>query len=245
MSNTPKGRRMRLVAYLRVSTDKQVEQGMGLTVQEQAVKAWAKANDCRLVAIYRDEGISGSNGVDTRIGLHQALRAIQDGEADGLILYKLDRLARQLTIQEATLAQIWKHGGTVFTCDLGQVHKDDPDDPMRTAMRQMVGVFAQLERGMISARMRGGRSAKAQAGGYAYGAPAFGETARDRKLIVDPAEAETVARIVELKGEGRSLREIADTLHVEGRPAKRGGRWHPKTVASVLKRTAEIEIPRL
>src|SRR4051812_11609764 len=99
---------MKLVAYLRVSTDRQVERGMGLAVQEQAVRKWAKANGHRLAAICRDEGISGSNGVETRIGLHEALQAIQDGAAQGIIVYKLDRLARQLTVQEATLAQVWK-----------------------------------------------------------------------------------------------------------------------------------------
>lgn len=227
---------MKLVGYLRVSTDRQVERGMGMTVQEEAVKRWAKANGHRLVAIHRDEGISGSNGIETRVGLHEALQAIQDGIAEGLIVYKLDRLARQLTIQEATLAQVWKHSGTVFTCDIGEIQKDDPEDPMRTAMRQMVGVFAQLERGMIVARMRAGRNAKAAQGGYAYGAPAFGLAASDRALTIDPVEAATVKRIMELHEGGVTLRQIAKTLQAEGRRSKRGTQWHHKTVASVIKR---------
>ncbi|NEW71007.1 recombinase family protein [Streptomyces rhizosphaericus] len=73
---------------------------------------------------------------------------------------------RQL-VQEAILAQIRKHGGRAFTANSGGVH---PDDPMRTAMRQMRGVFAQLERSVIAARLRHGRREKAEQGGYAYGA---------------------------------------------------------------------------
>ncbi|MFH8736340.1 MULTISPECIES: recombinase family protein [unclassified Streptomyces] len=82
---------------------------------------------------------------------------VEDGTADGIVAPTLDRFARTLVVQEATLAQIWKHGGCAFTADTGEVHPDDPDDPMRTDMRQMMGVFAQLERSMIAARLRHGR----------------------------------------------------------------------------------------
>lgn len=64
---------MRLVAYVRVSTDRQAEEGLGIPIQEQAVTEWAKRNGHRLVSIERDEGISGSNGLETRIGLASAL----------------------------------------------------------------------------------------------------------------------------------------------------------------------------
>src|SRR5207244_11738718 len=84
-----------------------------------------------------------------------------------------DRLARTLSVQEAALASVWAQGGRVFLPE-GEVLRDDPDDPMRTAMRQMMGVFSQLERGMITARLRAGRAAKAASGGYAYGSPPFG-----------------------------------------------------------------------
>ena len=64
---------------------------------------------------------------------------VEDGTASGLVVYKLDELARSLTVQEGTLAKVWGLGGSVFSVDLGEVARDDPDDPMRTAMRQMVG----------------------------------------------------------------------------------------------------------
>jgi DNA invertase Pin-like site-specific DNA recombinase len=142
-------------------------------------------------------------------------------------------------VQEATLAQVWKYEGGVFTVDAGEVERDDPSDPMRTAMRQMMGVFAQLERGMIRARMTGGRLAKAEHGGYAgFGSPQFGMRSVDRELVANPDEAATLARILELRSEGASLPRIVAALEAEGRPSKRGGRWHPTTVARVLQRAA-------
>jgi DNA invertase Pin-like site-specific DNA recombinase len=105
----------------------------------------------REVGVLRDEGISDSLEAVDRPGLADALSMIESGEVSVLLVPRLDRLARKLTIQEAALAHVWKHGGRVMACDQGEIGRDDPDDPMRTAMRQMVGVFGQLERAMIEA----------------------------------------------------------------------------------------------
>ena len=74
------------------------------------------------------------------------------------------RLARALTVQEAALAIAWQAGGRVFTADTGEVLRDDPDDPMRTALRQVVGGVAELDRRMVVKRLRDGRAAKASTG---------------------------------------------------------------------------------
>jgi len=144
---------VKLVAYVRVSTESQAEEGLGLEVQEQAIRAYAALHYQELVAITQDEGISGTKPAAERPGLTEALALIEDGGAEGLIVARLDRLARTLVVQEAVLGHVWKHTGRVFSVDVGEVLQDDPDDPMRTAMRQMMGVFAQLERAHISARL--------------------------------------------------------------------------------------------
>jgi DNA invertase Pin-like site-specific DNA recombinase len=89
---------MKLAAYLIVSKDRQAEHGLGLEVQEAAIKKWEKANGHRIVLCCRDEGVSGSNGVDTRVGLAEALAAIKDKRAAGLVVCRLDRLARDLVL---------------------------------------------------------------------------------------------------------------------------------------------------
>ena len=65
-------------------------------------------------------------------------------------------------------------GRRVFTLDAGEVQQDDPDDPMRTALRQMMGVFPQLERGMVPARLRRSKEAKRAQGGYLGGQVSYG-----------------------------------------------------------------------
>jgi DNA invertase Pin-like site-specific DNA recombinase len=229
---------MKLAAYLRVSTAGQVKDGLGLPTQERLIKAWAKANGHKIVTVRRDEGVSGANGIDTREGLPLALVDVRDKRADAVVVSSIDRLARVLTVQEAILGMVWKLDGKLFTVDGGEVTPDDPDDPMRTAMRQMAGVFAQLDRAMVIKRLRNGRQTKAGNGGYAGGAPAYGMRAEGRALVADDAEQIAVQRIAELHAAGASLRQIVATLTAEGIAPKRGSQWYPATVARVLARLA-------
>ena len=170
------------------------------------------------------------------------LNAVKAGGSQGIYLTDLGRLSRLLTVQEAILAKVWEYGGIVVTVESGIVAPDDDDDPMRTAMRQMMGVFFQLERSMLVKRLRNGREYKASIGGYANGAPAFGLVPVDGELV--PAESEQVAlkRMRELRGEGQSFQSIADTLNAEGVPTKRSGpggkpaRWQSNTINRILSR---------
>lgn len=89
-----------------------------------------------------------------------------------MAVLRLDRLARALTVHQAALATVWRFGGRLFTTESGEVMPDDPDDPMRTAMRQMAGVFAELEKRMLVKRLTDGRRRKAELGGFAtFGCP--------------------------------------------------------------------------
>lgn len=229
---------MRVVAYLRVSTERQVREGYGLDAQRADIKRWAKDGGHRVVGWFADEGISGANGIDSRVGLFDALAAIKVKSADAIVFTSLDRLARAMTQQEGVLAEVWSAGGRVFSLgDGGEVLEDDPDDPMRTAVRQMRGVFAQLERGLIRQRMAKGKREKSAIGGYVGGAPPIGRKSLNGMLVDDPAESQTVARIAALHLEGRSLRQIISALDAEGLRPKRCDQWHPTTVARIIQRT--------
>ena len=233
---------MRLIAYLRVSTAGQVEDGLGLEIQRAQITAWARAHKHRIVSWESDEGVSGSKDFTDRAGLTSALQGVSDGTADGIVIAKLDRLARSLTVQEAALAHAWNGGGKVFSVDQGEVLRDDPDDPMRTAMRQMAGVFGQLDKAMIAKRLRDGRNLKRERGGYSDGAPAFGYRAdsETKQLAPDDAEQAALGRIRTLRSHGESIRSIIQTLEAEGVKPKRGERWNPGTLSRLLRRLERV-----
>ncbi len=231
---------MDLIAYIRVSSETQVD-GFGLDVQERACRAWAKANGHRVVSVETDAGISGSKDASERPGLSAALDALlPPPRARGLIVAKLDRLARALHVQESVLQLIWHDGGRVFTADGGEVLQDDPDDPMRTFVRQVLGGVAQLERGLIAKRMRDGRREKAASGRHAVGQYRYGQhgsgAGRERDAAPNPAEQPTVRRIVALRAEGKSYACIAATLDAEGLRPRRAACWSAAAVRNIALR---------
>jgi DNA invertase Pin-like site-specific DNA recombinase len=230
---------MRLVAYLRVSSNGQLD-GYGFDVQRRDIRAWAKANGHKIVAEYTDAVTGKADAVD-RPGLLEVLQMVRrPPEADGIVVGKLDRLARQLTTQEAILGLVWREGGRVFTAESGEVLQDDPDDPMRTAIRQVQGVFAELDRKTVVKRLRDGRRAKAtegkhSVGTYAYGYQGVGK-GRDRDAGPREDEQVVVRRIVELRRSGSSFRAIAATLDNEGFKPRKAASWSAMAVRNIALR---------
>lgn len=233
---------MRLVAYLRVSSSGQLD-GYGFDVQRADIKRWAKANGHKIVDEFTD-AVTGKADTNDRPGLTQALQLLRKPpEADGLIVGKLDRLARQLTVQEAILALVWREGGRVFAAESGEVLKSDPDDPMRDAMRQMMGVFAELDRKTVVKRLRDGRRVKAEAGRkavgqYAYGTQGVGK-GRERDAGPQDEEQAAIARIVELRDQGVSYRGICATLDAEGHRPRKAAAWSPMSVRNIAVRAGK------
>lgn len=226
----------RAFAYLRVSTAEQATNGNGLQVQTDAIRHYCAEHGVDLAAIYRDEGVSGSNGLDDRQGLAEALAALEAGRAGALIVYRLDRLARDLGLQETILARLKRKGIAVISAteDVDSLS----DDPTRTLMRQMLGAIGEYERAIIRGRMAGGLAVKRARGGYTGGQPPLGSVVLGHELVADPTEAATVQRIVELRQSGASYRHICSVLTAEGRRPKRGGPWHSAAVRKVYERVA-------
>lgn len=223
-----------VVAYLRVSTDRQAE-GFGLDVQDAAVRMWAKKNRARIAHIVIDRGVSGT--VMDRPGLAEALGHIEAGRARALVVPRLDRLARDLMLQEWIRAELLRAGAQLRSADpVEDVYLiDDPDNPTGTLVRQIMGAVAQYERAMIRLRMNAGKAKKRQAGGYAGGQPPYGYRAHGHDLVPNLDEQRQVQRMKRWRRDGKSFREIADRLNAEGVPARRG-RWHPPTVQRVIER---------
>lgn len=222
----------KVLGYTRVSTAEQVE-GFGLDLQRKAIRDYCKANGLRLVDIASDEGISGSNGLDTRAGLAGALLRIENQETSALVVYRLDRLARDLMLQETIIAKLRQAGGNVLSVSEPDI---DSEEPTRVMVRQILGAVSQYERAVIRQRMMAGKAAKVARGGYGGGRPAFGSAAKDKALVADPEERETLELIRRWHGEGCSTREIVARLEDAGRRPKSGERWYPMTVRRIAER---------
>jgi DNA invertase Pin-like site-specific DNA recombinase len=209
---------------------------------------YAKIHGHKIVRWFRDEGVSGTVEAVDRPQLAEAIREL-GSKVDGLLVADLDRFARSLTVQEAALAVVWRAGGKVFTATSGEVHADDPDDPSRTLIRQVMGAVIEFEKRQAVKRMRDGMVAKAATGRKATGQYAFGYQGagkgRDRDAAPDLDEQETIREIMELRGINASYRQIATMLNDSGHKPKRARRWSPMTVKRIYDRETKRASPPL
>jgi|BioPla2DNA2_1021312.scaffolds.fasta_scaffold55915_3 site-specific DNA recombinase len=225
----------RVVAYLRVSTEGQTgEDKYGLPAQREHITAYAAQEGLEIAQWYSDEGISGAM-VD-RPGLQELLRDAENGEFDLVLVAKMDRIARDLFVQLWVEKELTKASVELISV----TEPFTGNDPMNTAFRQMMGVFAELEKSMITWRMAGGRIQKAKRGGYAGGAAPIGYKAErgSKVLQLDPEKARTVARVFEIKEQNPALtlQQIADILNEEGHTTARGAEFKPMQVKRILDR---------
>jgi len=229
----PQKNTLKVVAYCRVSTDNQKEEGT-IELQRQALKEYAKTHGYEVVNFFEDEGVSG--GLEARpalASLFDFLEADEGRQIGAVIVWKLDRLARDLYIQEHLIRKLELMGKRLISSKEADL---DSTDPMRKAFRQFMGIVSELEKAFITMRLSGGRIQKAKKGGYAGGGVALGYQPKDKELQLDEQEASVVKTIFTLRRKKRlSINEIARFLREEGYQTKRGGNWYASTVSYILK----------
>jgi site-specific DNA recombinase len=225
---------LRVVIYLRVSTDEQQESGLGLEAQLAACKAIAQRNGWE-IAIVLEDSMSGGLPLAKRTVLLDALTALTRGGI--LLVAKRDRLSRGDMMTTAMIEAAVKRAGARIVSAAGE--GTESDDPASVLMRRIVDAFGEYERLLIKARTRAALLAK-KARGERYGQVPYGHRlAGDGvRLVPDPAEAATVALIIELRAAQMPLRAIAGELDRRAVPTKSGRPWRHSTVHDVLKRIA-------
>lgn len=224
------------VAYIRVSTRKQEQDGLGLEVQGEAMRERLPST-----RIYVEQG-SGADDLGKRKVLAEIDARIRAGEISSVWVYRLDRLARDVFLQELLIVQ-WKEHGCEVRALFGVDGVEDDDDPSRTMLRQIMGAVGQYERAIIRMRTKAGRRIKASRGGYVGGAAPYGWRIDKRiegdkvirELVPVEAEQRAVARVLEMRAEGLSFMKIATALNAEEHPP-RGKAWHPKGVRAIALR---------
>lgn len=142
---------MECVAYMRVSTEKQAEEGNGLDSQRRDIMAYAGKNDYVIKEWYVDDGYTGTNM--NRPALQRLISDCYSKKVKTIISFKMDRLSRGMVDGLYIIEKIFIPNGVKFECVHDAVGYDSP---MEQAYTQMMAVFAQLDKNTMMLRMRGG-----------------------------------------------------------------------------------------
>jgi DNA invertase Pin-like site-specific DNA recombinase len=210
-------------AYLRVSGKGQVN-GDGFPRQEKAIREYAKAHGIRIAGIYREEGVSGAKDMDNRPALSEMLVKLHSNGTKLILVERLDRLARDLMIQETIIGDLRKDGFELISVAEPDLCKDDPT---RTLMRQIFGAIAEYDKAMIVSKLRGARQRKKALTGRCEGRKPYGHYSEEKA---------TLERMRELRAEGLGFDRLAKKLNKEGLQTRMGTAWHGFTVNRILSR---------
>jgi DNA invertase Pin-like site-specific DNA recombinase len=180
----------RVAIYLRVSTSKQDTEN-----QLRELSAVADRSGWDIWNIYEDAGISGAKGRDKRPGLEAMMKAVNAKQFDLVATWSVDRLGRSLTDLLGILQELQEKGVDLFLHQQGL----DTSTTAGKAMFQMLGVFAEFERGIIRERVNAGL-ARARANGTKLG----------RRRVGQAVEAQ----ILELKAKGDGILKIGRKLGI-------------------------------
>ena len=224
----------RILGYCRCSTTEQATEGLSLDVQRTKIEAYCSLNDLTLVNCVQDVGISGKSL--SRPGIQAVLQSLQNGEADALVVLKLDRLSRSTSDVLHLVERIEESNWELHSIS----ERLDTSSASGRFTITILSALAQMERELVSERTALALQHK-KANGERLGTTPLGfltieDESGKRVLRPCPEEQETLHRISALRTAGMSLEKIADLLNKEGIPTKRNGNWHASTVSYLLQK---------
>ena len=151
------------------------------------------------------------------------------------MVYRFDRLARDFVLQETLYQRLTQQGCQVLSV---KEPETEGDEAITNMVRQMLGVIGQYEKALIRGRLTAGKAAKVAEGGYSGGRPAYGTKASNRELVANPDEEVIVEKVVTMRKQGSSYRQIAKSLAASGLITRSGGPWNPNQVRRIAQRAA-------
>lgn len=223
---------MKAIAYLRTSSASNVgEDKDSHKRQLAAINSYAARVKAEIIASYYDAAVSGADPIDQRPGFAQLLDHIEGNGVRTVIVEDASRFARDLLTQELGILLLINRGVKVLTS--GGEDLTQTDDPMKKAMRQIAGVFAELEKTRLVAKLRGARERRKASGMKCEGRKSHAETNPEMVALVRRLRRKNPAT-----GKRRSLRDVSAELAAAGHLNANGRPYAAASIKSMLETQA-------
>lgn len=214
---------MKLVAYLRVSGLGQVDRD-GEARQTESVEKFCAAHALLLGEKFFEAGVSGTiEGLD-----RPEFTRMLETSPDAIVVERLDRIARDLMVQELIIRELRTRGIQLFAADQGALidQANDTGDPTRKLLRQILGAVAEWEKSALVKKLRAARDRKRKSEGRCEGRKPFGSQPKE-KIVQD--------LILSLHTHGNSYAMIARILSQEGFVTRYGQAWNKASVYNCVR----------
>ena len=223
---------LRVAVYARVSTQEQAVEGTSLDHQSDQLALYCRSQGWEIVQRYVDAGYTGKD--ENRPGLKHLLADAKLGLFNKVVVYKMDRLARNLRLLLEIEEKLGQHGTSFHSAS----EVFDTSTANGRHFLQMLGMVSEWEREAIIERTKAGRLQRYTQGCWGPGHPPYGYTynRETKKLVINEPEARIVRRIFEEYAAGKSMWGIANILNDKGIPSRRkdGKGWRNTSVRDVL-----------
>lgn len=219
--------KIKAVAYLRTSSatnvgnDKDSEKR-----QRQAIEAFAKASGHEVAENFHDEAVSGADPIEVRPGFSALLDRIESNGIRVVLVEDASRFARELAVQEAGILALIERGVRVLTASGDDL--TETNDPFKVAMRQIAGVFAQLEKARLVGKLKAARDRKRATGAKVEGRKSYAELNPDMVALAKKLHRYPI------NGKRRSLREVAAELAAQGFTGANGQPYPAMSIKRML-----------
>lgn len=228
---------MRIIGYVRLSRASR-EESTSVVRQREIIAKTCAARDFELVDIVEDVDVSATKTRLDRPGLIEVRRRIRAGEADAVMVWRLDRIARSVV-----------DFGVLLDDGLDIISATEPLDtasPMGRAMAEVLQVFARLEAKTIGLRISASQEHLRKVGRFPGGVVPYGyrpvkhPDGVGRALEPDPVEAAVVRRMADEVLAGASIYALTVGLNRDGVAPRRGEKWSTTAVQRILRSNAVL-----
>jgi site-specific DNA recombinase len=224
---------MKVIGYVRVSTEEQARGGVSLDMQRAKIRAYADLEDMELVEILADEGISGCS-IKIRPGIQQVLQMVREKRIDAVIIYKLDRMARN-TVESLEIAKLMDRKGVGLH---SITEKLDTKSALGRFFFTLMASLAEMERGIISERISAAMERKREKLEPCNNNPTYGYRIEGCRVVPDLHEQAVIKRIQSLHSGGHTIWGIRDILTAEGIVNRRGKPFGKTQIHNIIQRKA-------
>lgn len=218
--------KIRTVGYIRVSTSQQADEGVSLEAQAKKIRAYCDLHDLELVEIVEDAGFSGKS-IAGRPGMTRILEMVKARKVDNVVIFKLDRLARNLKEACEIAETLQKRDVALHSIS----EKIDSGSATGRLFYNILSAMAAWEREIIGERTKMALQFKKEAGERVSLHAPYGFSFDGDKVVKNDREQAVVQRIADLHKAGHSIRSIVGALDAagyrnrNGKPIGRNETW--------------------